>query len=152
MLLSMSGSVASHSGSAPPPGSHPATMTSPSQVNTVECQRPLVPATPTPGSNMVNKSAGSSGLPPGVALAPMSHTLIVSALAQTTLLTSPRIAPASWQPVRTSVVGPASGSLWMRLAPAGVFNGTAITAIKSPTGSSLARVPSTQPELLELLL
>jgi hypothetical protein len=82
----------------------------------------------------------------------MSHTLIVSALAQTTLLTSPRIAPASWHPVRTSVVGPASGSRWTRLELAGLSRGTAITSMKSPTGSSLGRVPSTQPALLELLL
>src|SRR5919197_672584 len=54
--------------------------------------------------------------------------------------------------VRMPVVGPASGSRRSRLAPAGVASGTAMTSMKSPTGSSLARVPSTQPELLELLL
>src|SRR5919106_1797583 len=131
MLLSTAGSVDSHSGSAPPPGSQPAMMTSPSQGKAAECHLPLVPACPTPGSVIVIGDAGSRGLL-------MSHTLIVSALAQAALLTSPRITPASWHPVRTSVVGPSSGSRWIRLALAGSSSGTAMTSMKSPSGSSRA--------------
>jgi len=40
----------------------------------------------------------------------------------------------------------------MRLALAGSSTGTTITSVKSPMGSSLTRVPSMQPALLELLL
>lgn len=153
MTLSTSGSVASHSGSVPPPGSQPATMTAPSQVNVAECQRPFVPAWPTPGSLIVNSSSGSSRLPPGVSLGPMSQTLIVSALAQATLLTEPRITPASWQPVRTAVPGPASGSRRRRLAAPGSSSGTAITSMKSPSAFCIARsVVVAQPALLEMLL
>ncbi|MCA1679474.1 MAG: hypothetical protein LC777_11230 [Actinobacteria bacterium] len=153
MLLSTSGSLASHSGSAPPPGSHPATMTSPSHVKAAECQRPFVPAWPTPGSLMVNSSCGSSRLPPGVSLAPMSKTLIASALAHAALLTSPRITPTSWQPVRTAVAGPASGSRRTNCAPAGSSSGTAMTSMKSPSAFWAARsVVVPQPALLEMLL
>src|ERR671918_918287 len=129
MLLSTAGSVDWHSGSAPPPGSQPAMMTSPSQVKAAECHLPLVPACPTPGSVIVIGDAGSRGLL-------MSHTLIVSALAQAALLTSPRITPASWQPVRTSVAGPARGSRRNRLASSGSSSGTAMMSMKSPAGSS----------------
>src|SRR6266545_6393947 len=105
MLLVTGGSVASHSGAAPPPGSQPRTSTLPSQVNPAECQRPTWPSTP--GSWTVYSNCGSVRLPPGAALSPMSNTLVVSALAQAARLTSPRITAASWQPVRTvGSVGP----------------------------------------------
>src|ERR671919_604410 len=109
MLLSTSGSVASHSACAPPPGSQPAAMTSPSQVHAPECHRPFVPDWPTPGSVIVNRGAGSVGVPPGVLFAPMSKTLIVSALADTALFTSRRITPTSWHPVRGAGFGAIAG-------------------------------------------
>src|SRR6266511_367244 len=142
-----------HLGSDPPPGSHPMTRTFPSQVNAAECQRPLPwVRSPTPSSVIVYRSSGSSRLPPGVALAPMSHTLTVSALAQAARLTLPRITPASWHPVRTFACGPASGSLRSRVAFWGASSGIWMMSMKAPTGSSLARVASTHPALLELLL
>src|ERR671930_490952 len=91
------GSVASHSGAAPPPGSQPRTMTLPSQVVEAECQRPRWPSTP--GSVIVYRNCGSSIEPPRGA--PTLNTFVVSALAQAARLTSTRITQASWQQVRT---------------------------------------------------
>jgi hypothetical protein len=53
MLFFTAGSVASHSGRPPPPGSHPSTRTFPSQVKAAECQRPPEPTVPMPGSKIV---------------------------------------------------------------------------------------------------
>src|SRR5919197_1172549 len=146
MLLVTGGSVASHSGAAPPPGSQPRTRTLPSQVNPAECQRPAWPSTP--GSLTVYKNSGSSIDPPRGE--PMLNTLVVSALAQAARFTLPRITAASWQPVRTvGSVGPAKGSRWTRLAPAGSPSGTAMTSMKSPKAFWPARSrPTPQPDQL----
>jgi hypothetical protein len=78
----------------------------------------------------------------------MLNTFVVSALAQTARLTSPRITPASWHPgVTAGLVGPASGSRWIRLAAPGLASGTAMTSMKSPFAG-----PPSHPAALELLL
>jgi hypothetical protein len=108
-------------------------MTSPSQVNDAECQRPEpCVRSPTPGSRIVYRKTGSSSDPPGKAFRPMSNTFVASALAQAARLARPWITPMSWQPGATpGVTGPSSGSMPIRLELAGSSSGTSTMSIQS---------------------
>ena len=98
-------------------------MTLPSNVHAAECQFPLQAGFPgslqTPGSEIVYRNCGLVMLPPGISFAPMSNTFAWSWLAQTILLTLPRMTPLSWQ-APASV----SGAVPMTLVPARLFSGT----------------------------